>query len=68
MKNNKIVSNENPVRIVYAYNTPESIFEGIPVKYRNLFDFDIALIKEKYSNSEGAVRCVTLQKAYFEVQ
>lgn len=68
MKNNKIISAENPVKIVYAYNTPESIFEGIPVKYRSLFDFDVALIKEKYSNSEGTARCVTLQKAYFEVQ
>lgn len=68
MKNNKIISSENPVKIVYAYNTPESIFEGIPVKYRSLFDFDVALIKEKYSSSDGVARCVTLQKAYFEVQ
>ena len=68
MKNNKIISTENPVKIVYAYNTPESIFEGIPVKYRSLFDFDVALIKEKYSSLEGEVCCVTLQKAYFEIQ
>lgn len=69
MKNNKIISAENPVKIVHAYNTPDSIFEGIPVKYRSLFDFDVALIKEKYSLSEeNTDRCVTLHKAYFEVK
>ncbi|MGH1542966.1 MAG: hypothetical protein ACRBHB_21290 [Arenicella sp.] len=68
MKNNKIISNDNPVKIVFAYNTPDNIFEGIPVKYRSLFDFDVALIKEKYSNAQGNARCVTLHKAYFEVQ
>lgn len=68
MKNTKIIPAENPVKIVYAYNTPDSIFEGIPVKYRSLFDFDVALIKEKYLHSEDIDCCVTLHKAYFEVE
>lgn len=67
MKNSKLNASESPVRVVHAYNTPQNIFEGIPLKYRSLFDFDVALIKERYKDQGSETPCVTLHKAYFEV-
>jgi len=67
MKDTKLNGLEEPARVVHAYNTPQSIFDGIPVKYRSLLDFDVALIKERYKGKAEEVPCITLHKPYFEV-
>jgi len=67
MKDTKLNGLDAPTRVVHAYNTPQSIFDGIPVKYRSLLDFDVALIKERYKDQAGEVPCVTLHKPYFEI-
>lgn len=58
---------QEPVRVVHAYNTPQNIFEGVPVKYRSLFDFDVALIKDRYKDQGVDAPAVTLHKPYFEM-
>ena len=67
MKNTKISETRKDINVINAYNGPEFMFEGIPSKYRNFFEFDVALIKERHKNSQGKGSNVVLHKAYFEV-
>ena len=67
MKNTKTVEAKQDIKVINAYNGTEFMFEGIPSKYKNFFEFDVALIKELRKGSAGKESDVILHKAYFEV-
>ena len=67
MKNTKVNETQNDINVINVYNGPQYMFEGIPSKYKNFFEFDVALIKDLHKNSEGDQPNVILHEDYFEM-
>ena len=52
------------IKVLVKYDQPQYLFAELPAKYRNLMDFDIALIKEHFANKNSS--SVFLHEPYFE--
>ena len=68
-KNAVIQNNEAPeIKVSVKYNQPHYLFTELPQRYRNLMEFDVALIQKHYQQKPVATAShVFLHEPYFEL-
>lgn len=69
LKNTAVVENstDSGIKVMVKYDQPQYLFAELPQQYRNLMEFDIALIKEHFAKKGcNGQESVYLHEPYFE--